>query len=93
MDDAEILADQIIIMSQGDIVCNASSNFLKQKWSTGYILSVDLVPNAQVLNYINSIQIVFDHIKKHIKDAFMIRSKDQNDTNFEICIPFLERQK
>jgi hypothetical protein len=40
MDEADILGDRIIIMSEGQIRCSGSSLFLKSKFGAGYVLSL-----------------------------------------------------
>ena len=40
MDEADILGDRIGIMAKGKMTCLGSSNFLKNKFGSGYNLSV-----------------------------------------------------
>lgn len=40
MDEADILGDRIGIMAKGQMTCLGSSNFLKQKFGTGYNLNL-----------------------------------------------------
>ncbi|GMT18917.1 hypothetical protein PFISCL1PPCAC_10214, partial [Pristionchus fissidentatus] len=39
-DEAEQLGDRMIIMSKGRVVCSGTGNFLKKRFSTGYVLTV-----------------------------------------------------
>lgn len=40
MDEADLLGDRIGIMVKGRLICDGSSEFLKNKFGTGYILSI-----------------------------------------------------
>lgn len=40
MDEADLLGDRIGIMVKGRLICNGSSEFLKNRFGTGYILSL-----------------------------------------------------
>ena len=40
MDEADELGDQMFIMAAGRMICSGSSQFLKQKFGTGYILTI-----------------------------------------------------
>jgi ATP-binding cassette, subfamily A (ABC1), member 3 len=49
MDEADILGDRIAIMAEGDVQCNGSSLFLKNRYGVGYNLTIakmgrDLAP-------------------------------------------------
>ncbi|KAI1704861.1 ABC transporter domain-containing protein [Ditylenchus destructor] len=73
MDEADLLGDRVAIMVKGEIVCNGSVDFLKQKYGTGYILTVvlrrlDDSPNPQALAQ-NLILRTLEHIKRHIPTA------------------------
>lgn len=41
MDEADILSDRIAIMHEGSLVCCGMSMYLKTKYGSGYILSVE----------------------------------------------------
>lgn len=43
MDEADLLGDRIAIMVKGRLFCAGSSEFLKSRFGTGYLLSVDLM--------------------------------------------------
>jgi ABC-type multidrug transport system ATPase subunit len=40
MDEADILGDRIAIMAEGDVQCNGSSLFLKNRYGVGYNLTI-----------------------------------------------------
>lgn len=42
MDEADLLGDRIAIMVRGRLICAGTSEFLKNRFGTGYLLSVDL---------------------------------------------------
>lgn len=42
MDEADALGDRIAIMVKGKLVCSGTSEFLKARFGTGYLLAVDL---------------------------------------------------
>lgn len=43
MDEADLLGDRIAIMVRGRLFCAGTSEFLKNRFGTGYLLSIDLV--------------------------------------------------
>ena len=51
MDEAEQLADRIVIISAGKLKCSGSTHFLKEKLGSGYHLTMSLSDNAN-LNHI-----------------------------------------
>jgi ATP-binding cassette subfamily A (ABC1) protein 3 len=50
MDEAEYLADRVAIMSSGQLKCCGSSLFLKNKYGTGFILTIEKHDNFQDLS-------------------------------------------
>lgn len=44
MDEADLLGDQIAIMVKGRLVCRGSSDFLKNRFGTGYVLTMVIDP-------------------------------------------------
>ncbi|XP_073739306.1 ABC-type organic anion transporter ABCA8-like isoform X3 [Callorhinus ursinus] len=62
MDEADILADRKVFLSNGRLKCAGSSLFLKKKWGIGYHLSLQL-KEMHVQENITSL------IKQHIPDA------------------------
>ncbi|XP_015425970.1 PREDICTED: ATP-binding cassette sub-family A member 6 [Myotis davidii] len=56
MDEADILADRKVIMSNGRLKCAGSSGFLKRKWGLGYHLSLyrnEICDPERVTSFIN----------------------------------------
>ena len=54
MDEAEILADRIGIMTQGKMTCLGSSLFLKSRFGVGYVMTIvksNPAPNEKVMPY------------------------------------------
>lgn len=43
MDEADLLGDRIAIMVKGRLICAGTSEFLKNRFGAGYLLSVDLM--------------------------------------------------
>ncbi|VDK81051.1 unnamed protein product [Litomosoides sigmodontis] len=46
MDEADLLGDRIAIMVKGRLICAGTPEFLKNRFGTGYLLSVDLMSNG-----------------------------------------------
>ncbi|KAM5150909.1 ATP-binding cassette sub-family A member 6-like [Callospermophilus lateralis] len=56
MEEADILADRKVIMSNGELKCAGSSVFLKRKWGLGYHLSLyknEINDSGQITSFIN----------------------------------------
>lgn len=56
MDEADILGDRIGIMAKGKMTCLGSSLFLKQKFGSGYSLTIakrNSEPNPGILKFLN----------------------------------------
>ncbi|KAM4824071.1 LOW QUALITY PROTEIN: ATP-binding cassette sub-family A member 6-like [Urocitellus parryii] len=56
MEEADILADRKVIMSNGELKCAGSSVFLKRKWGLGYHLSLyknEISDPGQITSFIN----------------------------------------
>ena len=47
MDEADVLADRVAIMSHGKVMCNGSTQFLKTAYGCGYNLSFNTILPAQ----------------------------------------------
>ncbi|XP_045425476.1 ATP-binding cassette sub-family A member 6 isoform X1 [Lemur catta] len=80
MDEADILADRKVIMSNGRLKCAGSSIFLKRKWGLGYHLSLyrnETCDPEQITSFINH----------HIPGA---KLKTENEENLVYTLP-LER--
>uniref|UniRef100_A0A8C8X480 ATP binding cassette subfamily A member 10 n=1 Tax=Panthera leo TaxID=9689 RepID=A0A8C8X480_PANLE len=62
MDEADILADRKVFLSNGKLKCAGSSLFLKQKWGIGYHLSLHR-------NEMCNLERITSLIKRHVPDA------------------------
>ncbi|GAB1297011.1 ABC-type organic anion transporter ABCA8A [Apodemus speciosus] len=69
MDEADILADRKVFLSQGKLKCAGSSLFLKKKWGIGYHLSLQL-SEACVHERITSL------VKQHIPDSKLLAESE-----------------
>ncbi|XP_037665334.1 ATP-binding cassette sub-family A member 6 isoform X2 [Choloepus didactylus] len=79
-DEADILADRKVIMSNGRLKCAGSSLFLKRKWGLGYHLSLcrnELCDPEKITSFINH----------HVPDA---KLKTENEEKLVYTLP-LER--
>ena len=56
MDEAEYLADRIVIISTGRLKCSGSTRFLKEQLGTGYHLTMSLTESANI-----------DEIEKYVR--------------------------
>ena len=56
MDEAEYLADRIVIISTGRLKCSGSTRFLKEELGTGYHLTMSLTESANI-----------DEIEKYVR--------------------------
>ena len=70
MQEADMLADRIVIMNEGRIMCSGTSHFLKSRFGVGYYLTIfkeseadndlierfikEILPNAEVVSVANS---------------------------------------
>uniref|UniRef100_A0A9J2PC62 ABC transporter domain-containing protein n=1 Tax=Ascaris lumbricoides TaxID=6252 RepID=A0A9J2PC62_ASCLU len=55
MDEADVLGDRISIMVKGRLVCAGTSDFLKTRFGTGYLLAIALKDRAAVTNRLDSL--------------------------------------
>ncbi|KAI6235602.1 ABC transporter ced-7 [Aphelenchoides besseyi] len=74
MDEADLLGDRIGIMVKGRMVCNGSPEFLKNRFGTGYILTIvsahdDNLPYSQEDIVNNVLRVVHKHIPEARTDA------------------------
>ncbi|XP_012588530.1 PREDICTED: ATP-binding cassette sub-family A member 9 isoform X2 [Condylura cristata] len=70
MDEADILADRKVFISNGKLKCAGSSLFLKQKWGIGYHLSLHL-------NEMCNPGSVTSLVKQHIPDAKLTAQSEE----------------
>ncbi|XP_058140613.1 ATP-binding cassette sub-family A member 6 isoform X2 [Dasypus novemcinctus] len=77
MDEADILADRKMIMSNGRVKCAGSSLFLKRKWGLGYHLSLyrnEICESEKITSFIN----------QHVPDA---KLKTENEEKLVYTLP------
>ncbi|XP_012893511.1 PREDICTED: ATP-binding cassette sub-family A member 9 [Dipodomys ordii] len=83
MDEADILADRKVFISNGRLKCAGSSLFLKKKWGIGYHLSLHL-------NEMCDPESVTTLVKQHIPDAKLTA---QNEGKLVYILPFERTNK
>ncbi|KAI1722393.1 ABC transporter domain-containing protein [Ditylenchus destructor] len=82
MDEADMLGDRVAIMVKGDIVCNGSVDYLKQKYGTGYVLTVSIM---------EVITNIMEHIKKRVPSA-TVQDETSSAQGFNILLPYESRK-
>ncbi|XP_060242466.1 ATP-binding cassette sub-family A member 9 isoform X2 [Meriones unguiculatus] len=70
MDEADILADRKVFISNGRLRCAGSSLFLKKKWGIGYHLSLHLNETCDP-------ETITSLVKKHIPDARLTAKSEE----------------
>jgi ABC-type multidrug transport system ATPase subunit len=95
LEEADILSDRIAIIHQGKLQCCGSSFFLKNKFGSGYILTIDrklfnpssmsMVQSKQMIaeNRAKSIETISKYIMKYIPGATLTRHIN-NTINFTL---------
>uniref|UniRef100_A0A8C9Q9S7 ATP binding cassette subfamily A member 6 n=1 Tax=Spermophilus dauricus TaxID=99837 RepID=A0A8C9Q9S7_SPEDA len=83
MEEADILADRKVIMSNGELKCAGSSVFLKRKWGLGYHLSL-------YKNEISDPEQITSFINHHISDA---KLKLENKEKLVFTLPLESTSK
>ncbi|KAM3727280.1 ABC transporter ced-7 [Dirofilaria immitis] len=66
MDEADLLGDRIAIMVRGRLFCAGTSEFLKNRFGTGYLLSIDLVPQQIFHHSLEEKDQLLSIIRKHV---------------------------
>ncbi|VDO31137.1 unnamed protein product [Onchocerca flexuosa] len=69
MDEADLLGDRIAIMVRGRLFCAGTSEFLKNRFGTGYLLSIDLVPRQSSHHSLTQKEQLLTIIRKHIPET------------------------
>ncbi|VEN56470.1 unnamed protein product, partial [Callosobruchus maculatus] len=94
MDEADVLGDRIAIMAEGELKCCGSSFFLKKKYGSGYILTIDKGPRCDVPK-------ITSLLKSFVPDIEMTSNSDSEVTytlpenrvsSFEAMLKQLESQ-
>lgn len=84
MDEADLLGDRIAIMVKGQIACNGTPVFLKNKFGTGYILTIVLEQDNFMDIFNEKINSILKIVQKHAPDA---RVDKTNNSEFSIILP------
>ncbi|EJD76542.1 ABC transporter ced-7 [Loa loa] len=69
MDEADLLGDRIAIMVRGRLICAGTSEFLKNRFGTGYLLSIDLTPRQDFHHSFDQKEELLSTIRKHIPES------------------------
>uniref|UniRef100_A0A8R1XY06 ABC transporter domain-containing protein n=1 Tax=Onchocerca volvulus TaxID=6282 RepID=A0A8R1XY06_ONCVO len=69
MDEADLLGDRIAIMVRGRLFCAGTSEFLKNRFGTGYLLSIDLVPRQSSHHSLIQKEQLLSIIRKHVPET------------------------
>ena len=84
MDEADILGDRIGIMNEGELTCIGTPLYLKNKYGTGYSLTVVKKPaESEIINKVNN-----DALDKYIQEKLgveVMKTTDiSNEVNYQI---------
>ncbi|KAK6112805.1 ABC transporter family protein [Brugia pahangi] len=80
MDEADLLGDRIAIMVRGRLICAGTSEFLKNRFGTGYLLSIDLMPQQNLHSFDQKEQLL-SAIRKYIPET-----EKQSATSHQITV-------
>ncbi|XP_051851188.1 ATP-binding cassette sub-family A member 9-like [Antechinus flavipes] len=83
MDEADILADRKIFISNGQLKCAGSSLFLKRKWGIGYHLSLQKKENCDS-------ETITSLVKHHIPDA---KLREESEEKLVYTLPLESTDK
>ena len=81
MDEADILGDRIGIMAKGKMTCLGSSIFLKNKFGTGYNLTIVKTNSRQN-------QALFNYAKENLGQNVKIQSEIQSEMIIQIPVEY-----
>ena len=83
MDEAEILGDRVGIMSQGRLVCQGSTAFLKQRFGTGSRVTLELTKKEAFNTHIE------DYKKESVQEIIVkeIENSQLKLDRFQIIMP------
>uniref|UniRef100_A0A914QVP6 Uncharacterized protein n=1 Tax=Panagrolaimus davidi TaxID=227884 RepID=A0A914QVP6_9BILA len=84
MNEADAVSDRIIILSNGKVICNGSSNFLKSKFITGFLLTIDFTNAIGPESFQEFAEAVLSVVTKNCKDAKIDGTVHQQ---FKIFLP------
>ncbi|KAI6234897.1 ABC transporter, ATP-binding protein [Aphelenchoides fujianensis] len=67
MDEADRLSDRIVILVKGRVVCNGSSEFLKKRFGTGFLLTISLAHGQA--NAPQKAERILEVARQHVPEA------------------------
>ncbi|XP_066442093.1 ATP-binding cassette sub-family A member 9-like [Eleutherodactylus coqui] len=82
MDEADILADQKAVISNGRLKCMGSSLFLKRKWGIGYHLRMVVTPSCDP-------EVITSLIQQHVSNA-KLSVKSEHEMTFTLPLQNME---
>ncbi|CAD8160982.1 unnamed protein product [Paramecium pentaurelia] len=83
LDEAEILANRIGIMSKGQLLAVGTSNFIKKKFGEGYNLKITF-SDVQLRNQI------YEKVNKYVPECFL-ETEHSNENQYVFNIPFTSK--
>ncbi|KAK5576912.1 hypothetical protein RB653_001849 [Dictyostelium firmibasis] len=78
LDESDILSDRISIIANGELKCNGSSLFLKNRFGVGYLLTISKEHNS--INNSSLTKSISDIVLKHIPKGSLL-----SDAGTELC--------
>ncbi|KAL3115156.1 hypothetical protein niasHT_016249 [Heterodera trifolii] len=103
MEEADTLADRIVIIANGRLACNGSPQFLKNRFGTGYRLHIVVnagrvnsksgclnVEDGQQKRFGGAISAIFAIIRKHSPGAYIENA--QNPPEFTVILPVQDKK-
>ncbi|KAL3070539.1 hypothetical protein niasHT_032329 [Heterodera trifolii] len=95
MEEADTLADRIVIIANGRLACNGSPQFLKNRFGTGYRLTIvvnagRVVEDGQQKRFGGAIATVLAIIRKHSPEAYIENA--QNPPEFTVILPVQDKK-
>lgn len=98
MDEADNMGDRIIIMVNGQMACNGTPYFLKDKFGTGYILTLVLTEEGNdhysehfdKSHFQDRIENIFQLIQKYVKNA---RIEKTSLSEVNVILPVANKKK
>ena len=95
MDEADELGDRIAIMAEGKLQCFGSPIFLKQKYGSGYLLSIVKADGCDVSQLVRKVK-EYVHkasVERDIAKELMMTLPEQSRSKFHELLTFLDENK
>ena len=91
MDEADLLGDQIAILVKGRLVCKGSPEFLKEKFGTGYVLTMAINPGKTKYND-SDLELIRKGLMKVIKKySPKVIEENSSGLQFSVILPTQDR--